>query len=104
MNHKTLSTLAMGLLVIGLLAWSPWITPKIAENAAITQFNQKWMNIIDGCGFNCDDCGAVGYRKVAFGIFVTLQYGCGLMYPDQPLEESTVFVSFLGIARNIPKP
>lgn len=87
-----------------LLVWSPWVTPRLAEEAAITQFNLKWMNVIDGCGFNCEGCGAIGYRKAAFGAYVTLQYGCGLMHPGEPLRSSDIFVSFLGTAHGIPEP
>jgi hypothetical protein len=104
MIRKFLITLALSLMLSALAAWSPWVTPWFAEQTGIVQFNLKWMNVIDGCGFNCEGCGATGYRKAAFGAHVTLQYGCGLIYPGEPLKSSDIFISFLGTAHGIPKP
>lgn len=93
-------------LLIVLLAWSPWLTPPFAEARAVNTFNKAWSLIADGCGTNCKGCGAVSSRRVPFGMEVTLEYGCGLMPEDSPEyhEHATGFVSVLGVVHGFPHP
>ena len=90
--------------LMGLLAWSPWITEERALTLAETQFNEAWEGIIDGCGTSGNNLGAKDYRKVAFGATVMLQYQCGLVMPDEPPLQTTVYVPFFGIAFGYPAP
>lgn len=102
MQNKTLGPLV--LLVLILCAWSPWITEESAFHLAETQFNKAWDGIIDGCGTDWNDLGAKDFRKVPFGAMVTLEYQCGLVMPGEPALETTVFVSFFGVAFGFPAP
>jgi hypothetical protein len=91
-------------IVIALCAWSPWITRDTASQLAETQFNEAWSGIIDGCGSAREELGARDFHKVPFGAYVTLDYQCGLVLPDEPALQTTVYVSFLGIAFGYPGP
>ena len=92
------------LVIIGLCAWSPWLTQETASRLAETQFNEAWSGIIDGCGTSGIDPGAREFRKLPFGAVVTLDYQCGLVMPDEPALHTTVYVSFVGIAFGYPRP
>ena len=59
-------TWSLILIVVGLCAWSPWITRDIASQLAETQFNAVWNSIIDGCGTSGRNLGAKDFRKVPF--------------------------------------
>ena len=91
-------------IILGLIAWSPWITQDISSELAETQFNDAWSGIIDGCGTSWNDLGARDFRKVPFGAMVTLHYQCGLVMPDEPPLQTTVYVSFFGKAFGYPAP
>lgn len=103
MRQKTLALLLVFLL-LGVCAWSPWLTQKNAFTLVETQFNHAWDGIIDGCGTNRNGLGAKDFRKVPFGAFVTLEYQCGLVMPDEPPQETNVYVPFFGIAFGYPAP
>ena len=92
--------------LVVLLAWSPWLSRAQAEALAVEEFNETWMNVIDGCGTSCRGCGVVDSRRVPFGVMVTLEYGCGLMPEDSPKyhERATGFVSALGSTHGFPRP
>jgi hypothetical protein len=92
------------LIGLSLCAWSPWITRDIASTLAEKQFNKAWSGVIDGCGTNGTDLGAMNFRKAPFGAYVTLDYQCGLVMPDEPALQTDVFISFFGIAFGFPKP
>ena len=92
------------LVIIGLCAWSPWLTQETASRLAEEQFNKAWNSIIDGCGTSGNDLGARDFRKAPFGAYVTLHYQCGLVMPDEPALHTTVYVSFVGIAFGYPRP
>jgi hypothetical protein len=92
------------LTVVGLCAWSPWITQEDAFALAETQFNKAWSGIIDGCGATGNDLGAKDFRKIPFGGMLTLEYQCGLVMPDEPPLQTEVYVSFFGIAYGYPAP
>jgi hypothetical protein len=103
MKRKIVLSL-FALIGLGLCAWSPWITPDRASNLAESQFNQAWSGVIDGCGTGGNALGPTGFRKALFGAYVTLDYQCGLVMPDEPALHTDVFVSFFGIAFGFPKP
>lgn len=103
MQRRT-ATWVFLLLVIALGAWSPWITQDTASQLAETQFNEAWSGIIDGCGASGEELGATDFNKVPFGAYVTLDYQCGLVMPGEPALQTTVYVSFLGIAIGYPRP
>ena len=94
------------LLIVGLLAWSPWISQSYAKERAVIEFERAWLNVADGCGFGCHNCGAVAARHIPFGVQVTLEYACGMLPSDSPEyhEKVNVFVSFIGKAHGIPTP
>ena len=94
------------LLILGLLAWSPWISHSYAKERAVAEFELAWLNVADGCGFNCHGCGAIDVKKVAFGMQVTLEYACGMLPADSPEyhRQVDVFVSFMGKAYGLPTP
>ena len=103
MQRKTVTWFFI-LLITALAAWSPWITPATASRMAETQFDEAWRGIIDGCGTYGNDLGAKSFRKVPFGAHVTLNYQCGLVAPNEPALQTTVYVSFVGIAFGYPSP
>ena len=92
------------LVIIGLCAWSPWLTQETASRLAETQFNEAWSGIIDGCGTSGLDLGAREFRKLPFGAVVTLDYQCGLVMPDEAALRTNVYVSFVGITFGYPRP
>ena len=104
--RRTLIGLSVAVLLISLSAWSPWLTPSFAETRAVDAFNRSWATVIDGCGTHCTGCGAIKSERVAFGVVVTLEYGCGLMPEDTPAyhEQATGFVSAFGMVHRFPKP
>ena len=95
---------AFSLLITELCAWSHLITQDTASRLAETQFNEAWSSIIDGCGTFGTDLGAKDFRKIPFGAYVTLDYQCGLVMPDEPARQTTVYVSFVGVAFGYPRP
>ena len=102
--QRKMSFLVLLIAITSLCAWSPWITQDIAFKLAETQFNKAWNTVIDGCGTFGDDLGAKDFHKVPFGAYVTLDYQCGLVMPDEPALHTNIFVSFFGIAFGYPKP
>ena len=103
MRNKMLTWLFI-FMIIGVCAWSPWLTPEAASKLAEMQFNQAWNSVIDGCGTSGKDLGAKDFRRVPFGAYVTLYYQCGLGMPDEPALNTTVYVSSVGIAFGYPRP
>ena len=106
MNRRWLLATIASILLTGLFVWSPWLTLDLAESRAVNLFNKAWEAVIDGCGTNCQGCGAVRSRRVPFGVEVTLEYGCGLMPEDSPEyhEQATGFVSGFGTVHGFPRP
>ena len=106
MRRKLMLAASVTVIVIALSAWSPWLTRSFAETRAVDSFNKSWATVIDGCGTNCNGCGAIHSKRVPFGMEVTLEYGCGLMPEDTPTyhEQATGFVSALGTVHGFPRP
>jgi len=106
MYRKSSLGIFVTVILIALFAWSPWLTQSFAKARAVDSFNKTWESVIDGCGTNCKECGAVQSERVPFGMKVTLEYGCGLMPEDTPEyhERATGFVSTLGTVHGFPKP
>jgi len=102
--QKKILTLIIFAVIAGLFAWSPWIRQDTASKLAETQFNKVWSTVIDGCGTHGNDLGAKSFRKVLFGAFVTLDYKCGLVMPDEPALHTTIYISFFGTAFGYPQP
>jgi len=104
--RKILIWLGMTALLIALSAWSPWLTQSFTETRAVESFNRSWLSVIDGCGTNCQGCGAINSKRVPFGMEVTLEYGCGLMPEDtsEYHEQATGFVSAFGTVHGFPRP
>jgi hypothetical protein len=91
-------------IILGLFAWSPWITPGVASRLTENQFNNAWHGVMDGCGTSGSNLGAHDFQKIPFGARVILDYQCGFVMPDEPAHRTTVFVSFFGITFGYPKP
>lgn len=104
-RNKYLSILFC-LLLIGLLSWSPWLTDSFAEIRAVDSFNRAWQSVADGCGTNCNGCGAILTRRVPFGALVAIEYACGLIPEDSPQyhERAEIFISAFGSAHGFPRP
>ena len=101
---KKISAWILILGLAALCAWSPWLTESSASELAETQFNGAWRGIMDGCGTSGEELGANDFRKVPFGAYVTLDYQCGLVMPDEPALQTRVYVSFVGVAFGYPRP
>ena len=106
MRGKLLLGVCIVVVLIALSIWSPWLTQSFAEARAVDSFNKSWSTVIDGCGTNCNGCGAIHSKRVPFGMEVTLEYGCGLMPEDTPTyhEQATGFVSAFGTVHGFPRP
>ncbi|MDO8669277.1 MAG: hypothetical protein Q7K65_03205 [Candidatus Buchananbacteria bacterium] len=99
MNKKiVILTVAVVLLII--VAWSPWITNAYSKKVVLEKFTAKWQGVSDGCGFNCDGCGIGESRRTLFGVNVKIEYACGMLPEDSAKynQKSTIFVSSLGTA------
>ena len=94
------------IIIIVLIAWSPWLTQTYAENRTVDAFNKSWEYVADGCGTYCTGCGAISSQRIPFGILVTIEYGCGMIPEDTPEyhERGTAFVSIFGTVYGLPKP
>lgn len=103
MNRKIIYAL---IIIVGLVAWSPWLTRASAKNRVVTSFNKSWEYVADGCGTDCKGCGAVSSTRIPFGILVTLEYGCGMIPKDTPEyhKHTHAFVSLFGTVHGLPKP
>lgn len=106
MKKYLLISLLMTILVLGLFAWSPWISGQYAKERAVAEFERAWLNVADGCGFACHGCGAVAWKKVPWGAQVTLEYACGMLPADSPEnhQQANVFISSLGKVYGLPAP
>lgn len=96
---KKISLSLSVILLVAMLAFSPWITESFAKTRAMTDFEKKWKSTSDGCGFNCSGCGFLSSKKVMFGRNVELAFACGLSPTTNGEMEKTngkFFVSFLG--------
>ncbi|ANA81101.1 hypothetical protein PVOR_07755 [Paenibacillus vortex V453] len=96
---KKISLSLSVILLVAMLAFSPWITESFAKTRAMTDFEKKWESTSDGCGFNCSGCGFLSSKKVMFGRNVELAFACGLSPTTNGEMEKTngkFFVSFLG--------
>jgi hypothetical protein len=105
-SRKPAVPLLLALLVLGLLAWAPWISAPYARQRAETAFTAAWQGVVDGCGTNCTGCGATRAEKIWFGWQVELEYACGMLPADTPEyhEHAAGFVSFLGSVNGFPRP
>jgi hypothetical protein len=94
------------LALFGLLLWSPWITRETAEVRTELALQDAWLNVVDGCGINCNGCGAIQSQRIPFGVLITLEYGCDMLPADSPEyhKKTIVFVSTFGTVHGIPKP
>ena len=91
------------LLILLLSAFCPWISRDTAEHRAAQAFEKNWEGVSDGCGFNCDGCGARSSEKTLFGWKVVLEYAFGMLPSDSPEyhKNKSVFVSFLFTVHNL---
>ena len=103
--RKALPVLVFGLLLIFVIAWTPWQSGATARAQAEAAFTHAWQYVPDGCGLHCNGCGALEDEKSVFGTFVTLVYACGLQPADHSsTQRALVFVSFLGTVHGVPGP
>lgn len=101
-NYTIIIILATLLIV---LAWSPWITKNYAETKTENTFVSNWEGVIDGCGFNCNDCGVIGSSRIIFGYSVDIEYACGLLPADEQQyhKKDTAFVSCFGTVHGLTR-
>jgi hypothetical protein len=106
MIRKFSSIAVIVLVLTAILAWSPWLTQVSAEDRAVDSFVKAWEFVADGCGISCRGCGAVSSQRVPFGVFVAIDYACGMIPADLPEyhRQITAFVSALGTVHGLPKP
>jgi hypothetical protein len=100
------ATVILLIVLLALSAWAPWLDAGEASRRAEAAFETAWQGVSDGCGFNCDGCGAIAARRVPFGMRVQLEYACGLLPADLPEyhQQAEVFVSFAGSVHALPAP
>lgn len=93
-----MKTIVIGVIIlIGVFAWSPWLTKEYAEQKAVRAFTSSWTGVTDGCGFDCKNCGVKGSRQAFFGRFVDIEYGCGMkVSSDGENRKSSIFVFSFG--------
>lgn len=106
MKKTLLTSLIIAGIVFVVLAWAPWINGQYAKERAVAEFERTWINVADGCGFACHDCGAAEWKKVPFGAQVTLEYACGMLPVDSTdsHQQADIFVSFMGKVYGLPTP
>jgi len=106
MKKYILISLIVAIIAFGIFAWSPWINEHFAKERAVAQFERAWLNVADGCGFNCHGCGAVDWKRIPFGAQVTLEYACGMLPEDTPEyhQQINVYVSSFGKVYGLPTP
>ena len=106
MKRNLLVSLIITIVVFAIFSWSPWINGTYAKVRAVAEFERVWINVADGCGFACHDCGAVAWKKVPLGAQVTLEYACGMLPVDSAdnHQQADVFVSFMGKVYGLPTP
>jgi hypothetical protein len=104
--NRSFFWLALLLIAVVLLIWSPWISAHKAGNRVVAAFNAAWDGVIDGCGFECNGCGVKGTRKGVIGYAVSIEYACGLIPEDSPEYHITdvVFVTPLGTVHGLEGP
>ena len=99
MNKSLIISLIIIVIII-LLVWAPWITGSYAERKVSQKFNEKWEGVMDGCGFNCDDCGVKESHRTFFGYSVKIEYECGMkVNNDHQIKD--IFVSLFGTIHGI---
>jgi len=109
MINKKILILMMGIILLLIITWSPWITNTYSERVVSERFTTEWQVVSDGCGLNCSGCGVKESQRTLFGVNVKIEYGCG-MVPYEPSNPSKynrtdiVFVSFLGTIHGLQKP
>ncbi len=101
---KILFIVSLVVLLVVILAWSPWMTKEYAEERVKVSFADTWKNVMDGCGMTCDGCGVTGSHRVLFGYSVSYAYGCGLRPRGDPNQEGNAFVSFIGTVSGLLNP
>jgi len=106
MKRYFLISFTIAVIVIGILAWAPWINGPYAKERAVSEFERAWLNVADGCGFGCHGCGAIETKKILFGMQVKLEYACGMLPADSPEfhQQTDAYVSFLGKVYGYPTP
>lgn len=91
---KKINIIITGLIVLlALLAWSPWITKTYAEKKVVEAFEESQKGVVDGCGFNCEGCGVTNSNKMPFGYKVNIKFKCSM---KDYFREDTKFLSFIG--------
>ena len=100
MKYKKILIITSLIILLILLAWSPWITKNYAETSVLKKFNQTWYGVNDGCGFNCNECGIKDSHKTLFGYIVKIEYDCGMTiynpYINSKPKQDNIYVSPLG--------
>ncbi|GEM_PF-2020208 len=83
-------TILFVILVVCLLAWSPWMEPLKSEQAVSRVFTREWKGVTDGCS----QVRFEQTRKVLFGFATELLYECGIPAGQnrEPLR-AQVFIS-----------
>lgn len=86
----------------GLFIWSPWITAESAGEKALAAYTKTMEDVVDGCGFDCDDCGVTNVEKSLTGYSVALTVGCSFTAgPGQGTTSINMFVPVLGSAKQV---
>ena len=92
------------ILLIGLCAWSPWLTKDTVSHIAENQFIRAWEGVADGCGLSGSEYGTKDFHKFPFGAVVSLDYQCGLVMPNEPPLHTNIYVTFIGTTFGYPRP
>jgi len=109
MINKKIPILIISIILLLIIAWSPWITNAYAKRVVSERFTAEWQGVSDGCDLNCNGCGIKESQRTLFGVNVKIEYACGML-PYEPSNPSKynrtdiIFVSFLGTIHGLQKP
>src|SRR5690606_36254327 len=101
--YKLALLVLLSIIFILTACWSPWLNDSTARSLAVDHFIEYNSSIQDGCGINCEDCGA--QENVQWGPFgrkVTVEYNCGGPIDPATLPKNsqvTAAVTFIGTVR-----
>jgi len=91
------------LLILILLAWSPWQSKEFAESFVLRAFESEQKGVIDGCGFSCEGCGIESSQKIPFGYLINMKYKCGMCGPDCHFRVEKRLVTSFGTSFTVSK-
>jgi len=112
MKYKKILIITSLIILLILLAWSPWITKDYSKTLILTRFNQSWYGVNDGCGSfnqitNRIEPDLITLQKIPFGYKVHIEYDCGMTiynpYINSKSKQDNIYISPLGKVYGLEK-